>query len=364
MPAPTFDRVRETTTVTSTGTMTLLGAVSGYQAFSVVGNGATVSYCIEHRTANEWEVGTGVFTSSGTTLSRVAILASSNAGAAVSFSAGTKDVYLVAPAAKLDGGVLVVVGTSSTTTGTITLPDWAAWVEIEGVAAGGGGGSGRVGATSTARNGGNGGNGGSYGKMLYRVVDLGVQTIYYSVGAWGTAGAAVGTVASNGNSGGSGGTLYLNKTSSGGVTIFGLTGGLGGLGGTNTTTANTPNDPSSGQIIGGLGGQSGSTGAVAPLDVWRAAVGGGYGVCRNPSNVDVGGSTAGRQTLTLGAAIPANSVIGGGQAGGSGGLTAGAAGADGANYGGGGGGGGYNTTGSSSGGGGHGGPGILVVRWW
>ena len=87
------DRVRETTTTTGTGTITLAGAVNGYQAFSVVGNANTTYYCIAHQTANEWEVGVGTYTLSGTTLARTTVLASSNAGSAVNFSAGTKDVF-------------------------------------------------------------------------------------------------------------------------------------------------------------------------------------------------------------------------------------------------------------------------------
>src|SRR4051812_37965890 len=93
-----FDRVRETTTTTGTGTLTLAGAVSGYQSFSVVGNGNTCFYCIEDPVTGAWEVGSGTYTSSGTTLSRTTILASSNSGSAVSFAAGTKTVFLTAPA--------------------------------------------------------------------------------------------------------------------------------------------------------------------------------------------------------------------------------------------------------------------------
>ena len=95
------DRVKETTTVTGTGTATLLGASTGYQAFSVVGNTNTCNYAIVG--GAEWEVGLGTYTLSGTTLSRDSVLASSNSGSAVSFSAGTKDVFLVVPAATLAG---------------------------------------------------------------------------------------------------------------------------------------------------------------------------------------------------------------------------------------------------------------------
>lgn len=93
-----YDRVRETSTIVGTGTATLLGAVPGYQSFSAVGNANTTYYCIYNTGTNEWEVGIGTYTSSGTTLSRTTVLASSNAGALVSFTAGTKDVFVTYPA--------------------------------------------------------------------------------------------------------------------------------------------------------------------------------------------------------------------------------------------------------------------------
>jgi hypothetical protein len=93
------DRVQDTTTTTSTGTITLSGtAPIGYQNFSVIGNGNTTYYTIAHQTLSEWEVGIGTYTSSGTTLSRTTVLASSNSGSLVVFSAGTKDVFVTYPA--------------------------------------------------------------------------------------------------------------------------------------------------------------------------------------------------------------------------------------------------------------------------
>jgi len=92
------DRVQETTTTTGTGTITLAGAVTGYQAFSAIGNGNTTYYTITDGT--NWEVGIGTYTLSGTTLARTTVLASSNAGALVNFPAGTKTVFCTLPAAK------------------------------------------------------------------------------------------------------------------------------------------------------------------------------------------------------------------------------------------------------------------------
>ena len=91
------DRVKETTTTTGTGTLTLAGAATGFQSFSVVGNGNTTYYAISSASGSEWEVGIGTYTSSGTTLARTTILTSSNSGSAVNLSAGTKDVFVTYP---------------------------------------------------------------------------------------------------------------------------------------------------------------------------------------------------------------------------------------------------------------------------
>ena len=90
------DRVQETTTTTGTGTITLAGAVTGFQSFSVIGNANTTYYTIA--AGSEFEVGIGTYTSSGTLLSRDTILESSNGGSAVNFSAGTKNVFVTYPA--------------------------------------------------------------------------------------------------------------------------------------------------------------------------------------------------------------------------------------------------------------------------
>jgi len=104
------DRVKETTTTTGTGTVTLLGASTGFQSFAAVGNANTTYYTIAGQTGSEWEVGIGTYTSSGTTLSRTTVLSSSNAGSLVSFSAGTKDVFVTQPSSRT-----VYVGASDQT---------------------------------------------------------------------------------------------------------------------------------------------------------------------------------------------------------------------------------------------------------
>lgn len=96
------DRVKETTTTTGTGTLTLAGAVAGFQSFSSIGDGNTTFYSVVHQDAavGEWEVGVGTYTASGTTLARTTVLQSSNGGAAVNFSAGSKDVFVTYPSDK------------------------------------------------------------------------------------------------------------------------------------------------------------------------------------------------------------------------------------------------------------------------
>jgi len=112
------DRVKETTTTTGTGTVTLLGASSGFQSFAAVGNANTTYYCIAAQTGTEWEVGIGTYTSVGTTLSRTTVLASSNAGSLVVFSAGTKDVFVTYPSSRS----IYADGTTLTATNSSILP--------------------------------------------------------------------------------------------------------------------------------------------------------------------------------------------------------------------------------------------------
>ena len=113
------DRVKETTTTTGTGTITLAGAATGYQSFAVIGNGNLTYYTIAGQTGNEWEVGIGTYTSSGTTLARTTVLANSSGTqpSALSFSAGTKDVFVTYPAGvSSTNGVMVQSDTVSEST--------------------------------------------------------------------------------------------------------------------------------------------------------------------------------------------------------------------------------------------------------
>lgn len=87
------DRVRETTTTTGTGNLTLAGAATGFVTFhSVFGTNAPVNYVVSSSGGAEFEEGSG-YLSDSTTLVRERIHRSSNSNSAVSFSSGTKDVF-------------------------------------------------------------------------------------------------------------------------------------------------------------------------------------------------------------------------------------------------------------------------------
>ena len=126
------DRVKETSTTAGTGTITLAGAVTGFQSFATVGNGNTTYYAIVDNATGAWEVGVGTYTSSGTTLSRDTVLSSSTGGTLVSFTSNPKDVFVTYPSSRSayqnEAGTQVVqtsfgaitATSAALTTGTIT----------------------------------------------------------------------------------------------------------------------------------------------------------------------------------------------------------------------------------------------------
>lgn len=118
-----YDRVQETTSTTGTGSVTLLGAVLGFQTFAVVGNGGQTYYCIADQGGANWEVGIGTYSTTGPTLARTTVLASSNAGALVSFTAGTKVVFITYPAER------------NVTTDTIYTPSQFNGTFVDGIVA-------------------------------------------------------------------------------------------------------------------------------------------------------------------------------------------------------------------------------------
>jgi plastocyanin len=105
------DRVRQTTTSTGTGTITLDGSVEGFQSFTAIGNGNTTYYTISG--GAQWEVGIGTYSSG--TLARTTVISSST-GSKLDLEAGTKDVFVTLPAS-----VAVTSGTDVTFT-KVTSP--------------------------------------------------------------------------------------------------------------------------------------------------------------------------------------------------------------------------------------------------
>ena len=112
------DRVKETSTTTGTGTLTLAGAVTGFETFSsAIGNANTTYYAIVNTVNSEFEVGLG--TVGAGTLARTTIISSSNSDSAVDFAAGTKNVFVTLPASKsviLDSSGNIVANNGSNLT--------------------------------------------------------------------------------------------------------------------------------------------------------------------------------------------------------------------------------------------------------
>lgn len=97
------DRVKETTTTEGSGSISLAGAVSGFRSFSSAFAGVSpivVGYAIVG-SGGEWEVGKGIFDGTST-LTRDFIRSSSNGGTIVSFSPGSKEVFVTPSAEALD----------------------------------------------------------------------------------------------------------------------------------------------------------------------------------------------------------------------------------------------------------------------
>jgi len=93
-----YDRVQETTATTGTGTITLGGAVAGYQSFAVVGNGNTTFYCIVN--GSTWEVGIGTYSTTGPTLARTTVLSNSSGTTSPITLSGASNVFVTYPSEK------------------------------------------------------------------------------------------------------------------------------------------------------------------------------------------------------------------------------------------------------------------------
>lgn len=114
-----FDRVKETSVTTGTGAIALGGASTGFISFqSVYSNADTLYYCIQDQTGPNWEVGLGTYASSGNLLQRTTVLASSNAGSAVSFTSASLYIFATVPAAQFAGAIGTVTGTGALVLGT------------------------------------------------------------------------------------------------------------------------------------------------------------------------------------------------------------------------------------------------------
>ena len=115
-----YDRVQETTTTSGTGSVTLLGAVSGFQSFAVVGNSNTTYYTITDGAA--WEVGIGTYSTSGPTLARTTVLSNSNGNTTpITLSGGLAQVFVTYTAEK---SVNLDASDNVTPLGTIASGTW------------------------------------------------------------------------------------------------------------------------------------------------------------------------------------------------------------------------------------------------
>jgi hypothetical protein len=112
------DRVKDTTTTTGTGNITLAGAApTGFQTFNAAfGTSAFFYYCVEG--GAEWEVGLGHLSAS-TTLVRDDVISSTNSNNAVSFSAGTKNVFCTLPSKRTPIVIAKLTDESRNTTTTL-----------------------------------------------------------------------------------------------------------------------------------------------------------------------------------------------------------------------------------------------------
>ena len=92
------DRVQEIATANTTVSFTLIGAVTGFQSFSAIGDTNTTYYAATDTYGN-WEAGIGTYSTTGPTLTRTTILSSSNSGAAVTFSSesGAVNIFCTYP---------------------------------------------------------------------------------------------------------------------------------------------------------------------------------------------------------------------------------------------------------------------------
>ncbi len=113
------NRVQETGTANTTVSFTLAGAVTGFQSFAVVGDTNTTYYSATDGSGN-WEVGLGTYSTTGPTLTRTTVYASSNAGNAVTFS-GAVNVFVTYPSGK---SINLDASGNASALGTVSSGTW------------------------------------------------------------------------------------------------------------------------------------------------------------------------------------------------------------------------------------------------
>lgn len=132
------DRIKESTTITGTGDVSLGGSSETFDTFqSVMSNGDTTFYAIvtKETGVDEWEVGLGTF-NTGNTLTRTTVYAGSNGTSAVNFSSGDKDIFISYPASKAVVAGEDITFADITVTGTVDGRDIAAdGTKLDGIEA-------------------------------------------------------------------------------------------------------------------------------------------------------------------------------------------------------------------------------------
>ncbi len=300
------------------------------------------------------------------------ILASSNSGNAVNFSAGTKQVNLSLPAAKAS---LPNIQTF-TSNGTWTKPPGAVHVEVFAIGQGGGGGAGGRGPAGNIRRGGGGGGSGAVSRVLLFADDLGA-TESVTIGSSANGGTAQTADSSDGSNGSPGtGTSFGNWVYAPGGNA-GVGGGFNNTGGTGGTAVGTNSHFQQSGAAGATASGTGGAGGNGSNVTIASPTGGGSGAGITSGNATSAGGFGGGMTqgiLTVTTSGPAATVSGSGNSwvfgttvgyGGGGGSSNGTkTGGNGGPYGGGGGGGAASLNGSDSGAGGNGGGGVCVVVSW
>jgi hypothetical protein len=276
------DRVQELTSTTGTGTLTLTGAVSGFQSFGAIGDANTTYYTIVSGT--DWEVGYGTYTAAGTTLSRDTILSSSAGGAAISVAAGAS-VFCDYPAGKAvtTTDPIQLVG-DATSTQNIATAATTGGLNIGGAGAASGTitiGRGTTAGAQTVQIGGS-------GNIINVGAASGIQPI--TIGRSGTSLAVV-----NINSGAAGGkttNIATNATSGTNTVTIGATGAgsnvINVATGTNAQTVNI------------------STGATTNTQTINIA----NGVSTSSKAIDIGGGGASSASISIGATANTTITIG------------------------------------------------------